>query len=141
VVDPLRCFPGEMPMLQWLWFFTLALVANAAILGVQFWQVKHAANLILFGYHFSSVWTFWLAFSAVMVVVYFPINYLFFYLYWYGYHVVFPGRAWHVQESVWLAALVVTFFVGWLYLGELPAKNAIVAVFFLACALIAIVWK
>lgn len=128
-------------MLGWLWLFVLAVFANGTVMFIQFWQVKNADNLTLFGVHFSSLWTFWTVFSVLMTVVYLPINVLFFYLYWYGYTKVFPGQGWYVQETFWLSALVVMFFVGWLFLGELPAKNALVALFFLACAFVALVWR
>ena len=71
----------------------------------------------------------------------FVINLGFLYAYWYGYNVAFEEKAWPVQLIIWLQSVLVMFFAGWLYLGELPAKNMIVALVFILGAVIALIWK
>lgn len=128
-------------MRGWLWVFSLTLVAHSIITVAYLWAAANAQNLTLFGFRFSSIWGFLLAYSALTAVLFYPANYLFAYAYWYGYNVVFPGKAWRVQELSWLASILVMFIVAWLYLGELPTKNAILALTFLVCALLVILWR
>ena len=128
-------------MLGWLWVFFLATLGHAIITLFNFWQLTNAEKLTLFGIKFSSLWTFWLAYCISLIPVFVFINFIFLYSYWYGYNVLFPGKAWRVQETYWFSSLVVMFFMAWLYLGELPTKNAVIALIFLVGALIAILWK
>lgn len=51
------------------------------------------------------------------------------------------GLLWYVTELQWLASLIVTLIITWLYFGELPTRNALIAMFFLMGAILAIYWK
>jgi len=128
-------------MRGWLQVFIPAFIATSIITFVNFWQITHAVNLSLFGIKFSSIWKFWLAYCALTAIVFYPANYLFAYAYWYGYNVVFPGKAWRVQEIFWFSGILAMFISSWLYLGELPTRNALIALAFLIGALLAIIWK
>ncbi len=121
-------------MFNWFWLLFLALTASFSVMMLNFWQMTHA-------HKYANIYVFWLGFAAAVLPLMYAVNYIFFYLYWYGYTVVFPGKAWRVQETVWFANILVMFFTSWLYLGELPDKNALAALVFLAGALIAILWK
>lgn len=128
-------------MPAWFWVFFPAAVASTVVAITTFWQIVNAKNLTLFGFHFSGLWTFWAVYCLFTAVLFYPVNYLFTYAYWYGYNVAFPGKAWRTQETIWLASIFVMFLTAWLYLGELPTKNAFVVLFFLLCALLALLWK
>lgn len=132
-------------MLKAFLVFLIFLAGNTIFTVTTFWQIKHAKNLtlnlILFEVKFQSLWTFWLAYCAILIPAFFVINYAFLFAYWYGYNVVFQEKAWPIQLIIWLQSVLVMFFVGWLYLGELPAKNMVVALLFLLGAVSAIIWK
>lgn len=121
--------------------FFIFLSGNTIFTVTTFWQIQNAKNLTLFGIKFQSLWTFWLSYCATLLPVFFVINYAFLFAYWYGYNVVFEEKAWPIQLIIWLQSILVMFFVGWLYLGELPARNMVVALLFLLGAVAAIIWK
>jgi hypothetical protein len=128
-------------VLGWLWLFLIFSFNIFVLTFVVYWSAANTDALTLLGMKFKNIWTFWLGYVLVCAPIYIFVNYLFSGAYWYGYKKVFPSEMWKVVETQWLASLVVTFFVTWLYLGELPTKNAIAASIFLAGALIAILWK
>lgn len=106
-----------------------------------FWQMKNAKDLVFLGHQFSNKWTFWLAYNAAFTPLSFVINYVIFYAWWYGYSVVFPGNAWKLQSFNWFVSILVMLLIAWLYLGELPTKNTVMAIVFLTAAFLAILWK
>src|SRR3972149_10212944 len=126
--------------LQWLWLFVVFSFNLAILTTIIYWSQDASRTLMVFGIKFRSVWTFWFGVVAVLSPVYCFVNYLFFYAYWFGYQKLFQGQMWWVVVTMWLASLVVTFLETWLYLGELPPGRAIIALFFLAGALITILW-
>src|SRR3989338_1384860 len=128
-------------MLKALWVFVLFASGNIFFTITTFWQIKNAKNLTLLGIKFSSLWTFWLGYRIILLPAFFIINYIFTYAYWYGYNVAFEEKAWQVQLVIWLQSILTMFFIAWFYLGELPAKNIVIALFFLFAAIIAIIWK
>lgn len=124
-----------------VWLFIVFTIPNLFFTIVNFWQMTNAKNLTIFSIKFSNLWTFWLGLAFMLSPFLIVANYLFAYAFWYGYNVVFPGQAWRVQEVIWLSSILIMFFTGWLYLGELPTKNTVIALFFLLGAVAAIVWK
>ncbi|KKS38950.1 MAG: hypothetical protein A3G49_04370 [Candidatus Sungbacteria bacterium RIFCSPLOWO2_12_FULL_41_11] len=128
-------------MLGWLWIFFLASAVQVIGNIVVFWQIQNAAKLELLGMRFPNIGTFWLGYCIILLPIFIPMGVLNSYIYWYGYHNVFSERVWLVQLTVWFSSILIMFFTAWLYLGELPAKNMVVALLFLVCALVAILWK
>jgi len=128
-------------MLKWFWLLFLFGIMNALWLILSFWQLKHANTLNLFGVQFKSLGTFLLGFCFLLSPVFMVGNFIYFYAYWYGYNEVFPNAVWRVQETLWLSSLLVMFFSSWLYLGELPTRQSMIALLFLVGALITILWK
>lgn len=126
---------------KWLWFFCQAIFTQVVVNSVFFWQLKKAENLELFGHRFKTLPRFWLAYSACWLPLSFFFTIFVFYSWWYGFNVVFPGKIWQVQEIFWLASIVVMLFTAWFFFGELPTKNAVIALVFLAGALVAVLWK
>lgn len=129
-----------------MWFGWLKLfgifAANLTVLtGIIYFSTLKAETLTLFGVRFRNIHTFWVGFIVCLMPVYVVINWCFFYAYWYGYKKVFPLQMWRVIETQWLASLLVTLLMTWLFFHELPTKNAFVALIFLAGALVAILSK
>ncbi len=108
---------------------------------MNFWQMTNASRLSLLGMQFSNMWTFWLAYTIFSLPVLLITQYFFFWFYWYGYNVLFPSHAWHVQATTWASSILVTFLMVWLYFGELPTKNVVIALVCLVGAFVAIVFK
>ena len=127
--------------LKWLWLFSVFAFNLTVLTVLVYWSLEAAKTLTFLGTHSRNIWTFWLRIVVYFSPIYCLVNYLFYYAYWYGYQKLFPGQMWKVIETSWLASLVVALIVTWLYMGQLPTKNALVALVFLAAALLAILWK
>ena len=128
-------------LLSWLWLFIIFSFNLTVLTVLIYWSLEAAKTLTFLGIHFRNLWTFWFGIVLFFSPIYCLINYLFYYAYWYGYQKLFPGQMWRVVETQWLASLIVTLIVTWLYFGELPTKNALAALIFLAAALFTILWK
>ncbi len=127
--------------LAWLKLFGIFAFNLTVLTGIIYWSTLKAETLAVFGMRFRNIHTFWAGFILCLLPVYAAINYCFYYAYWYGYKKVFPLQMWRVIETQWLASLLVTLLMTWLFFHELPTKNGVVAIFFLFGALVAIVWK
>lgn len=127
--------------LKWLWIFCLASTLHCVVNVVVFWQIQNVSKLEFLGIKFPNVWFFWLAYGVILLPIFIPVGVINSYIYWYGYHNVFSGKVWPVQFTMWFSSIFIMFLSAWLYFGELPTKNMLVAVFFLVCALVAILWK
>lgn len=122
------------------WLMARFGAANVLVYISTFWLLKNAKNLMLFGYRFSSLETFWMAYVIALTPLWWVVNYLFLSAYGHGYYVIFPNRAWLVQIVVWAISLVFMFLTALFYLKELPTRNTLIAVFCLGGALCAILF-
>lgn len=123
-----------------LWGLSI-LSCHVILTFMNFWQMKSASHLTLLGMKFSNVWTFWFAYTTLTLPVLFLTQYIFYWFYWYGYNHIFESRAWYVQTVAWASSIGINFFMIWMYFGELPTRNAVVACICLLGAFAAIVLR
>jgi len=132
-------------MFEYIRLFSIFSVCNLVFIFLNYWQIKNAKKFYLplfsfLGVQPHSLWQFWFWYSIIVSFILVPVNYIFLYNFWYGYNQVFNEKVWRVQEIAWLANGVVMFFMAWFYMKELPTLNTLIVVFFLAGAIIAILW-
>jgi hypothetical protein len=126
---------------RWLFMFGMICLGLTILTNLNYWQIDHVGNKVIWGYRFRSAWSFWGALGVIAAPALIFVNVLFWAIYYYGYNFWFK-KLWIIQISTYAAGLLMMAVITWCWYGELPNKGTLVgAVLCIAGAVTSIVWK
>jgi len=126
---------------RWLIMFGVICLGFAVLTVLNYWQIDHVGQKVVWGYRFRSVWSFWWGLGLISAPVLIFANVLFWTIYYYGYHFWFK-KLWIIQITTYASSIFMMAIITWYWYGELPSKGTLVGtILCVAGAITSILWK
>lgn len=123
--------------------FSGMVLVQMAFYGIFFYMLGCAESKIVFGFNFSSIWSFLAVLVLFLVPLIYLLNYSVLACYYHAYIWFTQGtKIWPVQMLFWASGPFAFVILSYFGKGELPSKGVVVGlIFYFMGALISNVYK